>query len=144
MRSGEIGGQGSTLNSLLWSSSHFWTMCVVWPLPSGNTMVMKGCTWFTTMFRYLALVKFTFTWMAVPRVSIKQNIAQNIKLPPTACCPTVHPGAITSLGKRHIRTRPSTWCIRKWTRQPSSTAPKSSSDAHVSIVGIFDDGQGSS
>ena len=41
-----------------------------------------------------------------PRVSQK-NIAQNITLPPPCLLPTVHPGALSSPGKRRTRTWPS-------------------------------------
>ncbi len=51
LRSGESGGQGNILNSLSCSSTHSWTVFAVWqgvlscwkkPLPSGNTIAMKG------------------------------------------------------------------------------------------------------
>ena len=58
-------------------------------------------------------VKVTSTWMARHKVS-QQNIAQSITLPEPACIlPLVHPCAMCSLGKRHIRTQPFTRCIRK-------------------------------
>ncbi|XP_029107885.1 protein FAM219B isoform X2 [Scleropages formosus] len=51
LRSGELGGRVSTLNSFSCSSNHSWTIfcSVAGPLPWGNTVVIKGFTWSATI-----------------------------------------------------------------------------------------------
>lgn len=65
--------------------------------------------------------------MPGPKVSQK-NITQNIMLHLPACLlPTVHPSAVSSLGKQC--TRPSTWSKKKKDlSDQASIAPGSSSD----------------
>ena len=54
-------------------------------------------------------------WQIDVHINVQtQNIARSFSLPSPACLlPTVHPGAITSPGKRHTCIRPSMCCKRK-------------------------------
>ena len=51
LRSGEFGGQGSTLNSSSRSSNRSGKKCAVWQrlLPLGSTVTTNGCTWSAIM-----------------------------------------------------------------------------------------------
>lgn len=60
---GKYGSQDTSLNSVVFPEPFLNSMCSVArfiiPMPFGNTIAMKGCTWSVTMFHSLVCVKLT-------------------------------------------------------------------------------------